>query len=330
MKNVDYAQAVVLARIYEKRLINKAKFDRMIDAPDAHECFKILMDSDYSKSANNVFDVYGYVELLNQELVSLRNTARELLDDEKLFEIMTLKYEYHNLKVIAKSKYSDKDLTEKFISSKISNPFLMLAQVQADKYSNIKDEYARALKEAFTEYERTREPQFLDIVIDRHYFEHMTKLAEEVNIEYFTKYVQAEIDFYNVVSLVRMQKMGKTQLFADKVLIDNGSIKKTKLLSLLQADTDKLINELKMETIGDYVRKGLEQYKKNGLISGLEHQKREFLKNLNIDARFIAFGPEPIVAYILSKEEEIEKVRFIIVAKLNNINPEKIRERLGE
>lgn len=330
MKNNDYAQSVILARVYEKGLLGKAKLDRMIDAVDANESFKILLDSEYSKSASNIMDVFGYVELLNREMVRLRNVADELLKDERLLEMMTLKYEYHNIKIIAKSKYVSKDLSEKFIISKASNPNLMMVQVQADKYSSIRDEYAKALKEALSEYEKTRDPQLIDIVIDRNYFNHMTNLISSVDNKYLKKYIQAEIDFYNIVALLRMQRMNKNINFAEKVLVDNGTISKEKILSLLQADVDKLINVFKIEYFGDYVKKGLEQYKKTGSLSKLELQKKKFLMDLNKDAKFITFGPEPIIAYIQSKEYEIDKVRFILIAKINNISAEKIRERLGE
>lgn len=330
MDNLDYAQSVVLARVYEKRLLGKAKLDRMIEASDANESFKILMDSEYSKSANNVFDVYGYVELLNQELVRVRNLAQELLNDENLLELMMLRYEYHNLKVIAKSKYTDKDLSEKFISSKLSNPNLIFAQVQAGKYTNIKNEYAKALKDAFAEYEKTKDPQITDIIIDKHYFNHLYELALKINREYFYSYVKAEIDFYNIISLLRMQKMGKTSVFADKVFADNGNISKNKLLSLLQADIDKIISALRVEYIGGFVKQGLEEYKKTGNLFNLEQQKKKFLFELNKDARFIAFGPEPVISYLLTKEYEIDKVRFILIAKLNNISADIIKERLGD
>ena len=330
MKSIDYAQSVVLSKVYEKRLLGKAKLNRMIDAKDEVEAFKILMDSEYSKSANNVYDVYGYVTLLNQEVARVKELAAELLQDEKILEIMTLKYDYHNLKIIVKSLYVDKDLTEKFIQSKNANPQTILAQVRAEKYTTIRDEFASAIKEAISEFEKTKDPQMIDIVIDKNYFSHIRKLYEELGIEYFKKYTQAEIDFYNVSTLMRIRKMNKSIAFSDKVLFEGGNIEKNKLISLLNADIDKIILSLKGESIGSYLQVGLEYYKKTGSLLKLEKQRKAFLEELNKEARFITFGPEPIISYIISKENEIDTIRFILVGKLNNISPDKIRERLGE
>ncbi len=330
MNNIDYAQSVVLSKVYEKRMLGKAKIDRMIDAKDEKEAFKILMDSEYSKSANNVYDVYGYVTLLNQETARVRTIAEELLQDERILEIMTLKYDYHNIKIIVKSLFSNKDLTDKFIQSKNANPQTMLAQVKAEKYINLKDEFAIAIKEAIADYEKNNDPQMIDIILDKHYFQHMLKLSSELEIEYFTKYIKAKIDFYNVETLLRIKRMNKNTIFAEKVIFDGGNIERNKLIGLLQADLDKITMSLKAETTGKYIVKGLDEYRKTGSLFKLEKQNKAYFNELNKDARFITFGPEPIISYILSKEDEIDKVRFILVGKLNNISSDIIRERLGE
>ncbi|MDK2799758.1 MAG: V/A-type H+/Na+-transporting ATPase subunit [Clostridiales bacterium] len=44
----------------------------------------------------------------------------------------------------------------------------------------------------------------------------------------------------------------------------------------------------------------------------------------------MAFGIEPLVAYLMAKENEIKIVRIIMVGKINNISNEIIRERLRE
>ena len=64
MDRLDYAQGVVMARVYEKKLLDRARLDKMIDAKDADEAFKILMDTDYAKSADGVSGVGDYELLL--------------------------------------------------------------------------------------------------------------------------------------------------------------------------------------------------------------------------------------------------------------------------
>ena len=47
-------------------------------------------------------------------------------------------------------------------------------------------------------------------------------------------------------------------------------------------------------------------------------------------ARMVVFGPEPLFGYIVAKERENKLLRIIMVSKLNNIPPDRIRERLRD
>lgn len=98
MDRLDYAQGVVMARVYEKRLLDKGKLEKMIDAKDANEAFKVLLDSEYSKSAEGVEGVNDYEILLKNETSRVFKLGNEMLQDKRILEILSLKYDYHNLK----------------------------------------------------------------------------------------------------------------------------------------------------------------------------------------------------------------------------------------
>jgi V/A-type H+-transporting ATPase subunit C len=45
-------------------------------------------------------------------------------------------------------------------------------------------------------------------------------------------------------------------------------------------------------------------------------------------AKLVAFGIEPLVAYVHAKENELRIIRTIMVGKLNNVEPNVIKESL--
>ena len=67
-----------------------------------------------------------------------------------------------------------------------------------------------------------------------------------------------------------------------------------------------------------------------GRLSGLEKISQNYLMELNKNSKYIVFGPEPLFAYLVAKEREISAIRMIMVGKINNIESNKIRERLGD
>ena len=48
------------------------------------------------------------------------------------------------------------------------------------------------------------------------------------------------------------------------------------------------------------------------------------------DAKYKTLTPEPVAAYILAKETEAKCVRIIMTCKLQDIDPETIKERVRE
>ncbi len=330
MDRLDYAQGVVMARVYEKKLLDKGKFEKMIDAKDADEAFKILLDSEYAKSTDGVDSIKDYELLLKNETARVFGLGSEMLHDKRILEILSLKYDYHNLKTMVKSKVSGKNLEELFIYSSENNPEKIRLQFESGHFTDTKSEFIKALREAEEKYNETSDPQIIDVVIDKAYFRHLKDIADSLAIELFSDYVSASIDFFNISSMLRARRMGKNQNFMERVLVEGGGISVNKLINLSREEFDRLATALKSEKIGRALLDSVEKYKESGSFSVVDNEKDVYLRTLNSNSRFVSFGPEPIFAYLVAKEKEISVVRLILVGKLNNIPSTKLRERLGD
>ena len=61
----------------------------------------------------------------------------------------------------------------------------------------------------------------------------------------------------------------------------------------------------------------------------LEKAICDFLMRELRTAKYVTFGPEPVVAYYFARVNEINLMRMIILAKLNNFSSEFVKERLN-
>ncbi len=66
----------------------------------------------------------------------------------------------------------------------------------------------------------------------------------------------------------------------------------------------------------------------NGSFVGFERTGRDLILGHLRKANLIAFGIEPLIAYLLTKENEVRMIRTIMVGKLNNLQPDRIKESL--
>lgn len=330
MDRLDYAQGVVMARVYEKRLLDKGKLDKMIDAKDADEAFKILLDSEYIKSAEGVDGVKNYELLLKNETARVFKLGAEMLNDKRILEILSLKYDYHNLKAIVKGKVSGKNFDDLFIYSSDNNPDKIRVQFENGHFTDTKSEFIKALRSGEAIYEETNDPQMIDIVIDRAYYSHLKEISDSLAIDLFSEYVSSSIDFFNISSMLRAVKMGKSQNFLNQILVEGGGVSVSRLISLSREDFDRVAVALKSERVGRALLECVDEYKEKGSLGVIDNMRDVFLSRLNSDSRFVSFGPEPIFAYLVAKEKEISIIRLILVGKLNNIPSTKLRERLGD
>ncbi len=330
MNRLDYAHGVVIARVNEKRLLKKETLDKMIKANTPDEVFKILLDSDYSKSSVGVESLRDYEILLKNETTRMFKLGKEMLDEEEILKLLSLKYNYHNLKSIIKGKVSGINLENLFIYSILSDPNKIKLQFENGKYTDIRDEFKETLKEAEKKYLETNDPQIIDIVIDKAFYKNLKSIADSLGVKLFDDYTSSIIDFYNLSSMVRAKNMGRDIHFLDEILVEGGNLSLNKLKSLFKEDFEKVILALKSEKFGGILVKYIEKYKETKSFTIIESVKDKYLTKLREDSKFIFFGPEPIFSYLLAKEKEISIVRTIVIGKLNNISPDKLKERLSD
>ncbi|MBM3251698.1 MAG: V-type ATP synthase subunit C, partial [Candidatus Omnitrophica bacterium] len=61
----------------------------------------------------------------------------------------------------------------------------------------------------------------------------------------------------------------------------------------------------------------------------LEKAINDFLMETLKPVKYISYGPEPLMAYYFAKTNEINLIRMIILAKLNDVSKDLVKERLN-
>src|SRR3712207_2784539 len=107
MNNIKYVQAVPRIRAVENKLLDKAKIQRLLDSTSASEAFNILQETSYGLIMGEVKKFQDYEIILNEELKKLYSFMYEVSPQKDLIDIMSIRYDYHNIKVLLKSKRSE-------------------------------------------------------------------------------------------------------------------------------------------------------------------------------------------------------------------------------
>lgn len=328
MDREKFVRASAEIRVKEKELLNKATFDRIIDASNLSEAIKFLNDTVYQSFFRDIDKAQDYEKALTKKQEKNFAELYKISPDPRVVDLVANNYIYHNIKVYVK---------DRLLESELSHLYVKIGETDWKQYANsnqeiehIKDEYTNVIDKASLEYQESKSAQNIDIVIDKLYMQSLKDLADEMDVDLFTKYVKDLIDFTNINTFLRCQRQERDVSFLDHVLFDGGNLSLEILKKIYYGDLDPSSPIFRHLTIGKFVEKGIESFKKTGSLSEFERQKDNYFMQVIKDAKRVTYGPEVIFAYLYAKEMEIKNLKIIFICKLNGIEASLIRERLRD
>lgn len=330
MDNMTFISAIPRIKVLETRLLDKSKFDRMIECSTPWDAVKILQETEYATHMSYVKKAEDYEYMLSLELSRLYKLLYELSPVKVLVDIMSIKYKYHNMKVLLKAKALNKDFHELLIPIEVADFEQLKAAIENNDYRNLSTFMAEAAEQASVDYEINKNPQNIDIILDRFLFSEMVSMSKEINSDFIKKFVQAQIDLINIKSVIRVKRQNKGREFLEPILIEGGAIDKSRLNALLLDSVESIPGRFAYSQYAEVLSSGIEEYRKDGSLNKLEILIDNFIMKLMKDAKYMSSGPEPLIAYIYAKENEIRLIRIIMVGKINKLSSDEIRERLRD
>lgn len=330
LKDEDFVEASAYLRVLEKRMLNNDSINRIMDAPNASEALKLLsQNSEYEFSALKRTE--DYESVLKDELKKTYDLLYKLSNHREVVDIPAAKYDFHNLKVALKSKYLNKDMS--YLYSNVTTLNIEDAEsfiFKGEKRDDLPEYVLNAVDEAEGSFAENKDPQEIDIILDRHMFAYMLSLCEKAENDFITEYVRLSIDFYNIKTLMRVKNMQKGTRFLNECFVPGGLTDTDYFLEHYDKQPDALASVFYYKYFGDTVRKGLDDYSKTGNYGSLERLFDNCLIEYVKKAKYVAFGAAVLFSYIISKENEIRQIRILVTCKKNNIRDDMLKERLRD
>lgn len=330
MDEMIFTQAIPRIRVLETRLLDRTKIDRMIEVPSAQETIKVLQETEYINVLGTVKRAEDYEIALRNELKRIYSLLYSITPVKEVVDIMSIKYDYHNLKTLVKAKFLNKDLSYLLIPVGTVDVDLLKNSINNEYFRDLRPILRDAIEEALLEFNINSDPQAIDVIIDRYMLKEMLHISEGLRSDLIIKYVKSNIDTTNIRSLLRVKKQNKSKDFLNKLILEGGFLDRDKLNAFYSDSIENIPVKLAYTDYSEIAKLGIELYSKSGSISPFEKLSDNYLMKLVKEAKFISFGPEPLLAYLIAKETEIKVIRIIMVGKLNNVSPELIRERLRD
>ena len=323
LKDTDYLFISAKIRAMERSALTQERMERMLQAATPELCAQVLGEMGYPE-----FDVNSEASLYAALAKERENVFREIsasLPDRNIVDVFKLKYDYHNLKTIIKSRGSDVSglLLD---AGRVAPDTLLENYLQRGKWDFLPKELGDAAQEATDVLNETGDPQKCDFILDRAYFKEMLSLAQASRCGYLVNYVRTSIDAANLRDLVRSLRMKRPAAFLRQVLFDGGTISVDQIV----AQSGSIAELYRATILKEAAELGEAAVNAGGSLTHFEKALDNALLARAADARRIPFGVEVVIGYIIARENDLTAARIIMTGRMAGIDPETIRERLRD
>jgi len=313
-----YAYSVGRIRVAENFMFDRNKYERMIDQPTVDDCLRVLFEAGYQEEN-------GYENILKNESIRLYKYLSGISPKPDIFKMFQYKNDSHNIKVMLKDEFSNKESSYLLLENGVFDFANLKAMIRERDFRLLPIEFANAIEESIEIYNKTSDPQIIDILLDQAYYILFKKLSVSTRNSYLIKLANMQIDISNISSYIRIKlKMEDLELLS-KVLIKGGNIN----LDIYSKYFQEQIEIFNDKILATEYREIIEKSYDSGFnITKLEKACDNYIMKFVRKNKNIVFGIEPLIGYMYGKEMEIRNIRIILVGKTNNIDNDIIRERL--
>lgn len=329
IREEDYAYSTARIRAVEIRLLDESKLNRLLNMTDIQDAVKLLLESGYGtdhtemekKAAENIEGLF------DEELKKTYDLLLEILPSPEPVYLFMRRYDYLNAKLILKAEFLGVNISERLSRMGTIEPKKLLGYITDRNFGELPDMLKEAVTESIEAFSQTRDPQIIDLILDKASYQNMLQDAVQYGDPFLTELVKKLIDIANIRIIVRSGLIGLPEDFVKKALIDGGSFSVRTLQDFVGKNWRDFISILKgagHEKLSSDLTKALET---DG-ISEIEKILDDHIISWLKPSKFTTLGLDPSIAYLFLKETEIKNVRLIITGIVNKIPADIIKERL--
>ncbi|MFH1288412.1 MAG: V-type ATPase subunit [bacterium] len=315
-QDTRYGYAAGRVAILEKSILDKNAYRELILAHSVEGVLRLLENKHGFRAENHNLKIL-WEDILNKEFSSVYNLVYELAPKKEEFDVFSLRYSFHNLKV---------RLKEKFAGKAIDTPLFEIGPVLLEKTSLVLQQIVTKIEQKFYKDGRFQD---IDCILDEEYFNFLLIETEKYKIPLIESLVKMWIDLANIKLFFRFKIMRKDKSNLSEFLFANGNFEQSFYVDIYGLKFDDLKKETRNNYYTDLFLTGIKCLEDVKSMEELEKSCDKFILQRFNETKYIVFGIEPLIRYLLRKENEMKILRMIFVGKENNISHNEIEEKIA-
>lgn len=317
-----FAYAVARLRAMSGRLLEESLIQRILDCEDLDSALKILAETVYSTWLVELKGSGDFDRIIEAELSNAYSEVQKFVPDERLVQLCRIPYDFHNVKVLVKSAILVREGGERrydLLTSLGNIPVEeLVVAVESEDYRLLPFGLHRLLPLCLSQWEQTRDILQVENSLDAGLFSVLAEIAVATGFDSAVRWVKGRIDAENIRNLLRLKRLDLDIAGAASFLHEGGWIAGEKLLALLNEPVESWPRVLSFSDVSGVFANVPDLSDLGALIVEMERALDEYVSAILARAKYEAFTPENVIAYLWAKEMEAKNLRIALVAVANN------------
>ena len=329
---MGYGYAVARLRAMERRFLDPAVLQRLVDAEDYGQSLKILAETHYGLLLSGGNSSASLEKTLEEELLSLFAEVDAFVPDRTVTALVRAPYDFHNVKTLIKSAMLVKqggrkrwDLLTSLGSVAVDD---LISAIESEDYRLLPFGLHLAVQAALSAFEQSHDLLEVERILDAALFAALPDLAAKIKSPGITRYVRFRIDGENLRSTMRLKRLGLEPARVAAFLHPGGAVATALFSSLAGEPFDGWPRVLAFSDLAPVLAAFGEDRGIGELLADVEQSlEEEGLRLLERDRTRLE-APENLLWHLLAKETEIRNLRVILVSKANGTDKTTTRRLL--
>ncbi len=321
-----YTFAVAKVRALETLLLSRATLVDLANASDFAAALDMLSSTEYTLSSG-VKDFEQVEQMLLQKRSEVRDLFVSLMLDDPLVQLLKEKDDFANLRLALRRQLTDKPVGIDY-SDGGSIPADEFQQIfEQEDYTPLPDYMQEAIEDAVLAYYKNKNVRDIDFALDASQARYKISTARELKSDFLEGLFRIQVDILNIKTMLRL-KFTESEL--RDVFVEGGYLEIERLKHGLDAGYEAVSDLFFATPYYEMVDSGIDYLSANKSFLKLDAGADKYIAGFLKQTQQITAGPQPVIAYLLTKKGKIRTVRLILTSKKNNLQTQLILDRIGE
>jgi V/A-type H+-transporting ATPase subunit C len=325
VQKTDYAYAVARVRALETKLIDAAGLGALLSAPVERfpsalaevTGFRGAADADLGVMLSSLEDSYSHTFA----------TVRGLILEGPVRRLLSLRYDYEMLKAIVREARGYPSPVPREIEFRSNYTCPELKGLLEEGRVTVAGETLTGVYVSLTKA-REATGKSIDDACDRAYYAEVFSILNVVKNDFLSGYFARDVDARNILTALRLKAHGEKRSALRERCIPFGSIDISYLEIGLDMNLDGFASRIVFSPFSEAVKRASKAPDGRDQVVILERELDEEILRYLKQSIFVTFGIEPLITYLLVRENEVRNLRLMLLAKASGMGAEEIKAHL--